>query len=133
MESNSSRLNVSFVALQSRLIQFVNLRIKNGDFTERGLARVLGISQSHVHNVLKGARKLQPELADHVMCKFGMGVSDLLKWDELNCQRSLRHEERERNPNCAVAGPAAHVPLSKLDEFPKLGPTAPDICSKQRA
>jgi predicted XRE-type DNA-binding protein len=78
VESNPSRRDVSFVALQARLIRLVNLRIKNGDFTERGLARILGISQSQVHNVLKGARRLQPELADHLMARLDMNVLDLL-------------------------------------------------------
>jgi plasmid maintenance system antidote protein VapI len=81
VESNPVRRNVSFQLLQSRLIQLVNLRIKNGDFTERGLARLLGISQSQVHNVLKGARRLQPELADHIMYSLGVTVLDLLKLD----------------------------------------------------
>jgi plasmid maintenance system antidote protein VapI len=71
------------VALQSRLIQFVNLRVQNGDFTERGFARILGISQPQVHNVLKGARKLKPELADHIMSRLDISVLDLLESSEL--------------------------------------------------
>jgi plasmid maintenance system antidote protein VapI len=107
VESNPSKRNVSFVSLQSRLIRFVNLRIKNGDFTERGLARLLGISQSQVHNVLKGARKLQPELADHLMSKLGVSMLDLLEVGELNDQASLRHD----------------APSSRLEDLRKIGPT----------
>jgi plasmid maintenance system antidote protein VapI len=107
VESNSSRRNVSFQALQSRLIQFVNLRIKNGDFTERGLARILGISQSQVHNVLKGARRLQPELADHLLYKLDISVLDLLDLSELNDQAFLRRD----------------IPLSKFDDLRRIGPT----------
>jgi plasmid maintenance system antidote protein VapI len=81
----------SFTVLKERLIRFVNLRIENGDFTERGLARILGISQSQVHNVLKGARRLQPELADHIMRKLDMSVLDLLEPSELQDQARLRH------------------------------------------
>jgi plasmid maintenance system antidote protein VapI len=92
--------------LQSRLIRFVNLRIKNGDFTERGLARLLGISQSQVHNVLKGARKLQPELADHLMSKLGVSLLDLLEVGELNDQASLRHD------------------ASRLEDLRKIGPAS---------
>jgi transcriptional regulator with XRE-family HTH domain len=84
VESNSSWRKVSFVALQSRLIKFVNLRIQNGDFTERGLARIVGISQSQIHNVLKGARKLKPELADHLMSRLDISVLDLLESGELS-------------------------------------------------
>jgi hypothetical protein len=49
---------ISFEALLERLIFAVNARIKNGEYTERGLARILGISQPQMHNVLKGARTL---------------------------------------------------------------------------
>ena len=37
-------------------------RIQNGELTERSLARLTGISQPHIHNVLKGAKILSPEL-----------------------------------------------------------------------
>lgn len=69
-----------------RLIWFVNNRISNGDFTERGLARILQISQPQMHNVLKGVRKLTPELADHVLQCFGMTVLDLVDLSDLNLQ-----------------------------------------------
>jgi len=41
-----------FDLLRRRLIQSVRSRIHNGSMTERGLARSIGISQSHAHNVL---------------------------------------------------------------------------------
>lgn len=78
MESYTANGKITFGVLQARLIVFVNNRIKNGDFTERGLARILGISQPQLHNVLKGARKLHPDLADRLMAKFGIDVRDLL-------------------------------------------------------
>jgi plasmid maintenance system antidote protein VapI len=114
LESNSSRQKVSFVTLKWRLVQFVNRRVQNGDFTERGLARILGISQSHVHNVLKGARKLQPELADHLMSRLDMSVLDLLESSELSGQASLRADESDRNPAHRDAEPGAHVPMARL-------------------
>ena len=58
VESNPGFGKVDFAALQSRLKHAVIRRIYNGEFTERGFARMLGISQPQVHNVLKGARKL---------------------------------------------------------------------------
>lgn len=69
--------------MQARLIAFVNTRVQNGDFTERGLAKILGISQPQIHNVLKGARKLRPELADRLIRKFEMSVLDLLEPGEI--------------------------------------------------
>ena len=96
MESNWSQQKVSFVALKSRLIHIVNTRIEKGDFTERGLARMLGISQSQVHNVLKGARKLKPELADHIISRLDMSVLDLLESSELRDQLFLRHDASDK-------------------------------------
>lgn len=66
-----------------RLIEFVNTRIRNGDFTERALAKLIGISQPQIHNVLKGARKLRPELADRLIRRFEMSVLDLLEPGEI--------------------------------------------------
>jgi transcriptional regulator with XRE-family HTH domain len=79
VESYTGNGKITFGVLQARLIVFVNNRIKNGDFTERGLARVLGISQPQLHNVLKGARRLHPDLADRLMGKFGIDVRDLIQ------------------------------------------------------
>ena len=39
---------------QAKLLARVRDRLHNGELTERGLARQIGISQPHVHNVLKG-------------------------------------------------------------------------------
>lgn len=69
-------------AIQSRLIARVNTSINNGEFTERSLARLVGVSQPQLHNVLKGARKLQTELADRLMNRFNIGVVDLLETAE---------------------------------------------------
>lgn len=84
MESISACKTVAFGVLQARLIKFINARIQNGDFTERGLARILAVSQPQIHNVLKGARKLQPELADRFMRKFGTTILQLFEDAELN-------------------------------------------------
>jgi plasmid maintenance system antidote protein VapI len=83
MESNFDPGKITFEILQRRLIKFINTRILNGDFTERGLAKIMGVSQPQIHNVLKGARRLQPELADRLIRKFGMTVLDLVDSHEL--------------------------------------------------
>ena len=56
----------------------ITRRIRNGELTERGLARRLGISQAHMHNVLKGVRVLTPELADRILLEFHSSLEDLL-------------------------------------------------------
>ena len=86
MESEGSHENVTFRVLQTRLIAVVNARIQSGDFTERGLARILGVSQPQMHNVLKGTRKLRPELADRLISLLGMTVLDLVASGELHGQ-----------------------------------------------
>ena len=84
MESALATDTVSFERLFRRLIEAVNLRIKNGEYTERGLARILGISQPQMHNVLKGARKLHVDLADRLLSKLGLSVVQLFEAEELS-------------------------------------------------
>lgn len=93
MESEAANERITFAILQSRLIKAVNRRIQNGDFTERGLARILGISQPQIHNVLKGARKLRPELADRLISSLEMTMADLFNAAELRDQLALREAE----------------------------------------
>lgn len=114
---------VSFLSLKSRLIGLVNLRIQNGDFTQRGLARILGISQSQVHNVLKGARKLTAELADHLMLRLDISVLDLLEADELVDQAISRRRERADSPERHGMEPGAHVSVGRLGDLHRRGTT----------
>jgi hypothetical protein len=81
---------LGFAELGSRLIQFVASRIRNGDYTERGLARILDVSQPQLHNVLKGARPLRPDLADHMLRYFQISVLDLAYSSELTAQIAIR-------------------------------------------
>ncbi len=102
MESKTSPGKVTFGELQTRLIQSVNRRIQNGEYTERGLARILGISQPQVHNVLKGARKLKPELADSFLKKLDLDLMDLLVNTELTNEISRRQAVCGECPNRPV-------------------------------
>lgn len=52
--------------------------VRNGEVTERGLALRAGVSQSHLHNVLKGARQMSPDLADKLLRELNLSVTDLL-------------------------------------------------------
>jgi transcriptional regulator with XRE-family HTH domain len=90
VESFLLSTSVTFEALRARLIVFVNNRIQKGDITERGLARILGISQPQLHNVLKGARRLQPEIADRLMRKFSISILDLLEDAEIVAEAQMR-------------------------------------------
>jgi len=115
VEFNSNSGKVTFQVLQRRLIEFVNARVQNGDFTERGLAKILGISQPQIHNVLKGARKLRPELADRLIRKFEMSVLDLLEAGE------IYEEMLARGPITVTGAPGRftvgeHVPPRRLND-----------------
>jgi hypothetical protein len=68
---------VTFLALHARLVSAIRIRIRNGEISERGLARMVGVSQPHVHNVIKGVRTLSPKMSDRVLEGLGMTVLDL--------------------------------------------------------
>ncbi|MEX2264206.1 MAG: helix-turn-helix domain-containing protein [Bryobacteraceae bacterium] len=67
-----------FKVLQLRLIAKVREQVKNGEITERSLARLTGISQPHIHNVLKGVRILSPETADQILHRLRITILDLI-------------------------------------------------------
>ncbi len=58
-------------------------RVRNGELTERSLARRAGLSQAHVHNVLSGRRVLTSTVADRLMSELRMSVFDLVGAEEL--------------------------------------------------
>lgn len=90
---------------QAKLLAYVRDRIHNGEFTERGLARLIGISQPHVHNVLKGARNLSGEVFDSILEHFQMSLLDLAALEDLEASLE-RRRARERTVEAQVlAGP----------------------------
>ena len=68
---------IDFEWLQRRLVEILRERIHRGEWTERGMARATGVSQPHLHNVLKGLRLLSDEMADQVMCELNISLSEL--------------------------------------------------------
>jgi transcriptional regulator with XRE-family HTH domain len=70
---------MGFETLQRRLLARVKNRVQNGELTERGLARMTGISQPHIHHILKGVRGLSVENADRILLQLNMSVTDLLE------------------------------------------------------
>ena len=59
------------------LLTYVRDRIHNGELTERRLARMIGMSQPHMHNVLKGARNLSLRVFGFDIKIFHMSILDL--------------------------------------------------------
>ncbi|HLI86467.1 MAG TPA: helix-turn-helix transcriptional regulator [Bryobacteraceae bacterium] len=58
---------ITFALLKTHLLRHLRERIRNGEITERSLARITGISQPHLHNVLKGKRSLSTAKADRIL------------------------------------------------------------------
>ena len=74
---------MDFNALHGRLLDALRLRLSNGEISERHLARLVGISQPHMHNVLKGVRFFSPEVADRVIRTFGISLLALFPREEV--------------------------------------------------
>lgn len=72
---------MNFATLRCRLIAQINWRVQNGELTERRLARLIGVSQPHMHNVLKGVRILSPEMGDRILRNLQISLLDLC-WAE---------------------------------------------------
>src|SRR5215212_10749059 len=67
-----------FDDFQRMLVTNLKARVRNGEFTERGLAKAVGVSQPHVHNILKGVRILSPDIGDQILTKLNLSLFDLL-------------------------------------------------------
>jgi hypothetical protein len=71
-------MDLYFQQLQKKLVDLARQRVRGGQFTERGLARMCNVSQPHMHNVLKDIRSFSSESADRLMRVLDIRVSDLL-------------------------------------------------------
>lgn len=45
-------------------VQSIKAKLRRAGISESELARVAGLSQPHVHNVLSGVRRMTPSVAD---------------------------------------------------------------------
>lgn len=92
---------MTLLALHARLVSAIRIRIRNGEISERGLARMLGVSQPHVHNVIKGVRALSPKMSDRILEGLGMTVLDLAEeaaWTAALSAPLPRRPPRGRSP-----------------------------------
>ena len=91
---------MTFQDARLKLLAYVRNEVRNGELTERGFARGIGISQPHVHNVLKGVRNLSPEVFDLALKYFHLSLLDLAPLEEIEAQLQRRHSG-ERVPEVA--------------------------------
>jgi hypothetical protein len=68
-----------FHQLIDALLLHVRELIRRGDLSERGLARLIGYSQPHVHNVLAGVRQMNARFADDLLGGLGLALTDLTR------------------------------------------------------
>ncbi|HYP06665.1 MAG TPA: helix-turn-helix transcriptional regulator [Bryobacteraceae bacterium] len=80
-----------FGDVRSALIGVLRARVRNGELTERGLARLVGVSQPHIHNVLKGARALSPELSDQILQHLRLSLLDLIQRETIEAHLGFVH------------------------------------------
>jgi hypothetical protein len=74
---------MTFHDLQQRLVEDLRQRVRSGDVTERSLAHATGVSQPHMHNVLKGIRLLSVDTADQILRHLDMDVLDLIELEDV--------------------------------------------------
>ena len=102
-----------FREMGARLLHYLNERVRRGEITERGLARLTGYSQPHIHNVLKGARLIQMELGDRIMDLLAIPLTALLTQDELEGRAP-------REPTHGVPVPILDGYLGNRSPYPQL-------------
>jgi transcriptional regulator with XRE-family HTH domain len=79
---------MDYATLYERLTTNLRDRVRSGEMTERGLARMTCVSQPHIHHVLKGKRLLSAEMADRILHHLHIDLLDLIDPGELlNWQR----------------------------------------------
>lgn len=81
---------MNFCDLRQRLIEDLRRRVRSGELTERRLARQTGISQPHIHHVLKGKRVLSTQKADKILSHLRLDLLDLVDVEELLESRRRR-------------------------------------------
>lgn len=81
---------MTFLEAQQRLLAELRTHVRNGHLTEREMARLTGVSQPHIHNVLKGVRNLSPEIADRILKTFHLSVLDFISPNELHDRMTAR-------------------------------------------
>ncbi len=69
---------MDFLELETRLVDHLRELVRSGELTERRLARMTGISQPHIHNVLKRKRSLSIDSADLILHVLRLDLLDLL-------------------------------------------------------
>lgn len=104
---------MSLDLLHRKLTDVARKRIHSGELTERGLARLCGISQPHMHNVLKGIRTLSTSSADRLLSVLNLSIVELIGQESANSGPGIHGIPLLRNR----IGPGARASLSQFDGY----------------
>ena len=108
------------------MLAHIRRRLRNGLLTERALARRLGISQSHINNVLRGRRNLTPDVADLILKYLNYSILDLYEESEL--LRRLSKPTPDKGPEFEICrhpiGPGHAWSTVAADHFRYRAPCA---------
>ena len=122
--------------LYDRLVDVARQRVRAGELTERGLSRLCGVSQPHIHNVLKSIRTLSPDSADRLMTALGVTLPELVWRSRDEVADSVRVVPIVRNRigpgiDAALTVWRGFMPFSKAMTEPLVNPVvaqvAPDL------
>lgn len=89
---------MTFQSLHQQLVLEIASRVAAGDTTVSSLARRAGISQPHLHLVLKGKRGFSWDFADRAALVIGLRVEDLVA--AVNPRPAPRAPQRLPQPPC---------------------------------
>lgn len=113
-----------FQKLQSALLDRVRQQVRNGELTERRLAKLTGISQPQIHNILKGLRGLTAAKADQILARLRLSMLDLFEYPDVVRYMANRQPEDVANREIPVLaqrlGPALEWPqeVSPYERYP---------------
>ena len=79
--------------LQERFVDLLRKRIRNGEFTGRGLARLVRVSQPHMHNMLRRKRRFSAEVVDDLMCRLRVDARSLMEPVESCVDRAPKQDK----------------------------------------
>jgi hypothetical protein len=114
MMKMDAKISCSFTGLHLRLLDELRHRIHNGEITERGLASLTGISQPHIHNTLKGFRKLSPEFFDLILTRLRLTLFDLLPREEIEEYLARTSPKSQARLHLVPGLSGAHPAITKL-------------------
>lgn len=104
--------SLGFEELADRLVRYLNELVRRGEVSERGLAKLSGYSQPHIHNVLHRVRALKISTADRLLETLGIPLTALFTQDELAGRA-------ERSPSQGQPVALLQGPLGAGAPFPR--------------